>query len=118
MANRIFQRYNNLLSEATFLRQYYSKSYITDLKQTFINLQLSQCWVYDGINSFLEINSFELYGSASDNEQILNKVAHNCIQIAAANRSPISLHFFNQNQKLRVMIGVPGTYDCFLLGTL
>lgn len=52
MANRIFQRYNNLLSEATFLRQYYSKSYITDLKQTFINLQLSQCWVYDGINSF------------------------------------------------------------------
>ena len=110
MANRIFQRYNNLLSEATFLRQYYSKSYITDLKQTFINLQLSQCWVYDGINSFLEINGFELYGSASDNEQILNKVAHNCIQIAAANRSPISLHFFNQNQKLRVMIGVPGTY--------
>ena len=46
MANRIFQRYNNLLSEATFLRQYYSKSYITDLKQTFINLQLSQRWVY------------------------------------------------------------------------
>ena len=36
MANRIFQRYNNLLNEATFLRQYYNKSYITDLKQTFI----------------------------------------------------------------------------------
>lgn len=110
MANRIFQRYNNLLNEATFLRQYYNKSYITDLKQTFINLQPSQCWIYDGINSFLEISGFALYSSASDNEQILNKVAHNCIQIAAANLSPISLHFFNQNQKLRLMIGVPGTY--------
>lgn len=39
MANRIFQRYNSLLNEATSLEQYYSKSYITGLQQTFINLQ-------------------------------------------------------------------------------
>lgn len=110
MANRIFQRYNSLLNEATSLEQYYSKSYITGLQQTFINLQPNQYWMYDGIDSFLEIGGFELYSSATDNEQILNNVAYNCIQIAAANHSPISLHFINQNQKLRLMIGIPGTY--------
>ena len=52
MANRIFQRYNSLLNEATSLEQYYSKSYITGLQQTFINLQPNQYWMYDGIDSF------------------------------------------------------------------
>ena len=60
MANRIFQRYNSLLNEATSLEQYYSKSYITGLQQTFINLQPNQYWMYDGIDSFLEIGGFEL----------------------------------------------------------
>ena len=77
MANRIFQRYNSLLNEATSLEQYYSKSYITGLQQTFINLQPNQYWMYDGIDSFLEIGGFELYSSATDNEQILNNVGVN-----------------------------------------
>lgn len=55
MANRIFQRYNSLLNEATSLEQYYSKSYITGLQQTFINLQPNQYWMYDGISKTIRL---------------------------------------------------------------
>ena len=107
MANRFLQKYNNLFSEAHLLYQHYSKSYITQAGQVFKALTPDQLWEYSEINSYIEVSSFELFGSASDNDRLLSKIASSCVQISGVSLCPISLHFINKGTKLRLLIGTP-----------
>lgn len=107
MANRFLQKYNNLFSEAHLLYQHYSKSYITQAGQVFKALTPDQLWEYSEINSYIEVSSFELFGSASDNDRLLSKIASSCVQISGVSLCPISLHFINMGTKLRLLIGTP-----------
>ena len=107
MANRFLQKYNNLFREAPSLHQYYSKSYITQTGQAFKALTHDQFGEYSEIDSYIEVSSFELFGSASDNDRLLSKIASNCVQISGASLCPISLFLINNEKKLRLLIGTP-----------
>lgn len=72
-----------------------------------MNLTANQYCLLDGIDSFLEVNGYELFGSGEANTSFLLKIAREYVREAIAGGFPISFHVANRGGRIQLLYGSP-----------
>lgn len=72
-----------------------------------MNLTANQYCPFYGIDSFLEVSGYELFGSGEANTSFLLKIAIEYVREASTGCFPISFHVVNRGGKIQLLYGFP-----------
>lgn len=105
MPNRIVHNMNSNFGEAEYVREFYTKSYLTVNSAVNHSFSESDLINLDSINMYYKIAGYELYDNEVANREKLQKLSSSIVNVCNANKKCFSTTFYNSSDGLQIIYG-------------